>query len=278
VRRVFVEEDSMPIDRRTLEQIETCRPGSDDLQLPEVSEARARIDADSAVHALYAKSQRFDSTISRAMHDVAVPDGLADRLLARLAMGRAAALAASEGPSTVENAVVTPLSCDVSPAVGGWSRRGLLAIVSTVAATVVVGVYVARYLQSDADASVESLADTWLAELDANWVGMDQAPRNYVVPAAITAEATGWQRIHSLGRFLGVAYRLESPRAGAARLFVVRLAKSGLPSSPPVKPQWTTGGRSIGYWQSGELTFVLVVEGNEDNYRSFANVSRMPIA
>jgi hypothetical protein len=269
----------MPIDRRTLEQIEACRPGSDDLQWSEVREAGAQIEADPTVHSLYAKSQRYDTAVSRAMHDVAVPDGLADRLLARLAQGGSAALAVSQSASTTEDsgAVACP-RCDASPTVGGWSRRRLLALVSTVAATVAVGVCVARYLQSDAEASVESLADAWLAELDASWAGMDQAPQNYIVPAAITAEATGWQRIHSVGRSLGVAYRLENPRAGIARLFVVRLAKTGLPSSPPLRPQWTTGGRSIGYWQTGELTFVLVVEGNEDDYRSFANVSRMPLA
>jgi hypothetical protein len=268
----------MPIDRRTLEQIEACRPGSDDLQLPEVSDAGAGIDTDPSVHALYAKSQRYDTAVSRAMHEVAVPDGLADRLLARLATGRSAALAASANALTTEDASeVAPPPCDASRAVG-WSRRRLLTLVSTIAATVVVGVSVARYLQSEPDTSVESLADMWLAELDANWVAMNQAPRNYVVPAAITAEATGWQRIPSVNRSLGVVYRLENPQAAIARLFVVRLAKAGLPSSPPVKPQWTTGGRSIGYWQTGELTFVLVVEGNEDDYRSFANVSRMPLA
>jgi hypothetical protein len=61
-------------------------------------------------------------------------------------------------------------------------------------------------------------------------------------------------------------------------LFVVRLWRDGLPTSPPGRPQWSTGGRSIGYWRSGDLVYVLVVDGNENKYRAFVNSARPPVA
>ncbi len=107
---------------------------------------------------------------------------------------------------------------------------------------------------------------------------MSEAPKQFVIPPSITAEASGWQRIDAARGISGVAYRLTHARAGTAQLFVVRLSRQGLPTSPPEQPQMATGGRSIGYWKSGDRVYVLVVDGNRDSYRSFVNVSRMPLA
>ncbi|MEX2112099.1 MAG: hypothetical protein WD845_02885 [Pirellulales bacterium] len=268
----------MPIDRRTLEAIEACRPGSDDLLSTELADVALLVDGDPAVHAVYARAQRWDTAVSRAMQEVPVPPGLAERLLSRLAAGDAVAMAVAASDATIDEATASALPRQLPWSKARWSRRGWLGMVAATAATVAVAVGLTQYLRSGADAPVETLADAWLAQLDTSWSNMADAPKRFLVPASITAEATGWQRIDPVGSVGGVAYRLQSAHAGTARLFVVRLAKKGLPSSPPVQPQWTTGGRSIGYWQSGDLVFVLVVDGNADRYREFANVSRMPLA
>jgi hypothetical protein len=97
------------------------------------------------------------------------------------------------------------------------------------------------------------------------------------VPGAITAKAIGWQRIGQIGHVRGIAYKLAHA-TGTARLFVVRLSKAGVPGSPPPAPQSTTGGKSIGYWHTGGLVYVLVVDGNVRNYRAFVSSAGMPLA
>jgi hypothetical protein len=122
------------------------------------------------------------------------------------------------------------------------------------------------------------MADEWLAQLGPTWQVEGPAPGGFDVPLTVRAAPVGWQRIGQFGTVRGVAYQLVHPTAGTARLLVVRLAQSGLPGTPPSTPQSTTGGRSIGYWRSGDLVYVLVVEGNEQNYRQFVDSSRTPLA
>src|SRR5688572_5213675 len=69
------------------EQIDACRPGSDDLSLPALAGLAQAVEQDSAVAKELARSQRFDHAVSAAMHDVPLPAGLLERLEARLASG-----------------------------------------------------------------------------------------------------------------------------------------------------------------------------------------------
>jgi hypothetical protein len=288
----------MSIDRHILEGIEACRPGSDDVQSADLADVARAVECDPEIHTIYARAQRWDTAVTRAVHEVPLPAGLADRLLARLATGVAAtsAVAASVAVPAVEadavslpgqavslpgQAVSLPWQAIETQAIETQpflSRRNWLSIAGATAATVVVAVGLARYLRSGADTPVEMLADGWLAQLDANWRDMAEAPKQLAVPLSITAEASGWQRIDAVRGASPVAYRLTHAQAGTAQLFVVRLSRQGLPTSPPEQPQMATGGRSIGYWTSGDLVYVLVVDGNRDSYRSFVNVSRMPLA
>src|SRR5688572_4724202 len=64
------------------EQIDACRPGSDDLALPALAELAQAAEQDRAVAAELDRSQQFDRAVASAMHEVTVPPGLLDRLLA----------------------------------------------------------------------------------------------------------------------------------------------------------------------------------------------------
>ncbi len=159
----------MSIDRHTLEGIEACRPGSDDLQSADLTDVAQSVESDPEIHAVYARAQRWDTAVSRAMHEVSLPEGLADRLLSRLAAGDAAAVAVAagvEGPAVHADAVSLPRkSVATQPFL---TRRGLLSIAGATAATVVVAVGLAQYLRSGADTPVETLADGWLAQLSSS--------------------------------------------------------------------------------------------------------------
>jgi len=278
----------MAIDRRTLEGIEACRPGSEDLQSAELADVARRVHDDPEVGAVYARAQAWDTAVAAAMPRVPVPADLAQRILKALSSG----LATSQSVDTesgVETEAIgtalaagTPTTTDTAvapaPSPSAWPRRRWLAAGSAVAATVIVGVFLTQYLGRGDETALETLAEGWMADLQPTWQNLANAPSRFEIPRAVTARATGWQRIGKIGGVRGVAYELTHATAGTARLFVVPLARSGLPTSPPAAPQSTTGGKSIGYWRSGGLVYVLVVNGNARSYRAFVSTARMPVA
>ena len=73
--------------KRLLEMLEACRPGHDDLAQPELQPLADELTRDERLQTAWARSQRHDAEIARAMLDVATPAGLLDRLLATLEAG-----------------------------------------------------------------------------------------------------------------------------------------------------------------------------------------------
>lgn len=274
----------MTIDPRTLEGIEACRPGSDDLQSAELAEIARRVQEDPQARAAYAGLQKWDAAVASTMEQVPVPAGLAARITARLSASTAGTglddvLLAAQSQTADASATVEPSGRHAAPADSAQARRKWLIGAAAVATTAAIAISVAQYLNTSSDTPLETMADAWLTQLQPKWQSMAQAPKEFAVPGTITVEAVGWQNIGQFAGMHGAAYKLVHPTAGAAKLFVVRLSnKTGLPATPPAKPQFTTGGRSIGYWQSGKLVYVLVVDGNEHNYRAFVNPAQMPLA
>src|SRR5688572_2368552 len=92
------------------EQIDACRPGSDDLSLPGLAELAQAAQEDRAVAEELDRSQRFDRAVLSALHDVPVPGDLCERLLAQAAEGGAAPLGTAVQQSV---AVAAPAAVDV---------------------------------------------------------------------------------------------------------------------------------------------------------------------
>src|SRR5262245_49923672 len=69
--------------QRIREQVDACRPDSQDLNDPELRDAADAIECDERARRLFESSQRLDSKVRRAMRDVEVPNGLEQRLLAQ---------------------------------------------------------------------------------------------------------------------------------------------------------------------------------------------------
>jgi hypothetical protein len=107
---------------------------------------------------------------------------------------------------------------------------------------------------------------------------MDDSPRGFAMPSAVMATAKAWQWIDGRKAQGGVAYRLQGRNGREALLFVVRMARSGLPDTAPINPQSNTAGKAVGYWQSGQNVYVLVVPGDERSYRTFVGSSPAPLA
>jgi hypothetical protein len=275
------------MDRRIIEGIEACRPGSDDLQSADLSDVARRVKDDPAVQADYQYVQTWDAAIAGAMEQVGVPSGLAERILDRLAAAESSTtLPAAVDPAALRTAEADPTALPL-PAQSGWlllwsppqfSRRQWLGAASTIAATLLVAVFLANWLGRGHESSLETIADGWVQQLSPTWQNMRKAPQGFDIPPAITASPAGWQRIGQVGSGRGVAYTLVHATAGTAKLFVARLSVGGLPTAPPGVPQSTTGGKAVSYWQNGSLLYVLIVDGGERSYRAFVSTVPTPLA
>ena len=74
------------MDDRTLrERIDACRPGSNDLDQPEMADVARLLEKDARVRQLYLSVQRNDESLAAAFRDVSVPAGFEGRILAAMA-------------------------------------------------------------------------------------------------------------------------------------------------------------------------------------------------
>jgi len=261
------------MDRRIIEGLEACRPGSDDLHLPELSDVERRVELEPEARIAYERIQAWDAAVCDAMEQVPVPSGLAERILGRLEA--AAELGATPVPALPFERNAEQQQSRSSRQSGVSARRRWLAAGSLAAASLLVAAFLSTWLKTDTDRPLESQADGWLQDLAAKWEPVERAPRGFELPLGVTATPSGWQHI---GNPRGVAFRLSDRNAATATLFVVRLSGAGLPMAPPAVPQSTTGGKAVAYWQKGPLVYVLVIEGNERSYRNFVSVSTTPLA
>lgn len=128
------------MDRRSLlERLDAVQPNSDDLFRPEMAEARHALRDDPELAEEFAARGRFDAQITAAMRDVAVPAGLRTRLLQHLEAQHI------EAEPTAESRNVAAARND-GPRM---TRRGLLALVGTMAASLVAGgIYVSGMLDA----------------------------------------------------------------------------------------------------------------------------------
>jgi len=67
----------------------------------------------------------------------------------------------------------------------------------------------------------------------------------------------------------GVAYDLTGPNGRRATLYAIKVKVEGqLGESPPMRPA-VTQGVAVSAWQSGQVVYVLVVDGGTQEYRHF---------
>jgi hypothetical protein len=268
------------MDKRIIEGIEACRPGSDDVLSAEFKDLAHCVEHDPEAQIAYQRVQKWDAAVAAAMEQVTVPAGLAERIVDRLNSADSVPTSGDVGLGTVAMDAVAMDAVELhKPTPAGrrhGSRRRRLAVVSSLAAALLVAAFVGVLWQPRSSSPIEKIAEGWMQQLGP-WQSIQRAPHDFPVPSAVVASPTAWQRVGNVASGRGVAYQLSNARAGAAMLFVVKLSVAGSPPAPPVSPQSTTGGKAIGYWQIGGLLYVLVVEGDERSYREFVNSVRRPL-
>lgn len=268
------------MDKRIIEGIEACRPGSEDLRSPDLADVARQIAQDPEARAYYERVQAWDARIAAAIHEVSVPAGLSERILDRLRQ-ETVRDAGDSGTGEIVPAVVGSLEDDAQVTrdnTSRWSRRQWLAGFATMAATLLAVAFLSSFFPSRVHEPLEEIAEGWFQQLTPNWQDAAHLPTDFAVPAAVVGSPTGWQWIASRAGGGGVAYRLQNARGATAMLYVVQMSRSELPTNPPAQPQSTTQGKAVGYWQSGARVYVLVVTGDERSYRTFVASSPVPLA
>jgi len=249
------------------EQIDACRPGSDDLALPALAELADAVEQDRAVAEALARSQRFDQAVAAAMHDVSVPAGLADRLLAACERDKPA-----------------PASQVAEPTAGRrYSRRNWMIAIGSTAAVLLAGLAAWQFARPARVVSADELSmavSQWASDgqaLAAEWKTPARLPGAYKPPPAIKAPVNRWRSLPlAKGGFAagGAAIYFTPPGAPRAALFVFSSrAKFSLPATPVAipTPSGFPGGKAVA-WQnpkSGLVYVLFVVEDRGQRLESF---------
>jgi hypothetical protein len=272
--------------------MESCRPGSDDLNLPEMSPLAEALAADPELRGTFSRIERLDRQITAATRDLPVPGGLAERILARLPV-QAASDEASHQKQDADQAAIPAIATAldsakvnaaaddpnaVSPLPLPLTRRRIsrrawsLAAVGTCALVAAAFFAVLRpQTPLSADDLIAQSGD-WAAQIwdRATWSTIGSA--KYPFSAAVRAQALAWTDVSSIVGKDAIAYDI-SIGGHRAVLFVIPSNDPVANSAPPAEPQSSTGGQMIGCWQTGGMVYVLVVEGDARAYQNLIRPS-----
>ncbi len=261
------------------EAIEVCRLR--DLAAADLADVAHALSMDPRMSRARRNIEGWDSAITVAMDKIRVPEGLEERILARLA-GRpslavsvtSAVRAADAGPepSTATAEVSREPDSSSARTLTYWSGVGISAIIA--AALIIAAGY---WLQLGSEFGLDQLARLWQDELTDEWQPIVNAPPEFPFPADVMRVAAAqWQWIGKLTSTPVVAYELTDGKT-TALLYAARMTREGLSNAPPERPRQGASGQAIGYWRSGKIIYVLVVnDGNR--YHAFVRPASTPLA
>ena len=242
------------------EAIDACRAGSSDLTEPEFAELAQHVASDDQVRHAYGASQVFDAALRESLESVAAPAGLADRLL----------LATRSLDKAETDDAVGTVMLPAPRRSSSWSQAFELVAPTVVILAVAAAMFAVVFHSLNPPMSSQQLVDRsfeWKEQLDhEKWnEGLKGAPREeFPLGSRAVIAPWRWQRVSTGGAEM-VVYSGGPPQV---LLFVVRSQTkvTGLSNSPMLLS--STGGWSVGAWQSGDLTYVLVVEGDRRKFES----------
>ncbi len=268
--------DSPIRDPHAIEAMEACRPQSDDLSDSGLAFLAGQLAADPDLSERFQRLQRVDAAIAAACGDVPVPEGLADRIMARLAEeGASADASASVDQRTLE---AQPPQAPMAEATGRRRpvRRWLMAVggIATVAAGLVAALWIwgpeppALTSSQVCKLAIEFIEDD--SEEPGELLRASRAPEAYPVSRDLDLSRfpeVRWRRVRDfLGRD-GVAYDITAPGRPRVTLYVVECTVPDLRNLlPPPKSSYSTGNWSVFAWQTNGLLYVLVAEDGSRTY------------
>jgi hypothetical protein len=246
--------------------IDACRPGHDDLQLPDLLGFAQQLKSQPELAVRFARVQRCDAQIQAAMQNVEVPSGARQRLLQRLNADVRPAEISVPVPKEV------PVLPEPTQARSLWWPLAL-------AASLLLGTSLLFVLSWNSAASpdVHATAVAFFDQRDGAWKDLLQEKPSIPLPPRLALRPHSWKHV-SAGSLTGVAYDV-SLRHCRGILFVCAMPKSlQLPTSPPAAPETFHDGWSLAVWQSGDQLCMLVVEGDDRAYRDLIRAASGPIA
>jgi hypothetical protein len=251
---------------RILEAIEACRPGSEDLSDAELRTVRDKL-------------KQTDVVLAEAFHDVPVPEGLADRIVDRLASSRHT-LASPEGPDTTDGDTAelpSPIAKRGKLPRRRWvfSAVGLAVAGSLLASFVILGGPREELTEGTVVDAAVMLFDEESNPPPNGSLTSEKSPPGSFRISPLVAHLTGirWRWTDKFLDRQAVAYDLTTTDGARATLYVVKRRVSGLPDSPPYNPAYDSRSRCAAAWQSGRVLYVLVVDGGKEAYRNVLGIS-----
>ena len=261
-------DDNQKLSASIREGIDACRPGRGDLRLPELEDVARAVIEDEATALHFARVERCDAALKKAMQGVVVPAGLANRLLANMPVVQT--VAAVQSAATVEVAAGPPRE--------GRNRRRWLSYSVAAALLVSASLLVAWSLRPERQVDLPRLAEVWQSQLQDAWRPMTRASHAALVSVRLAVNPRGWQPTAAYQGYKGIAYDV-SRRGSNAVLFVVNVSPNGaLPKFPPLTPQFSSDGKAVAVWLVGKQMCMLVVDGDERAYRSLIQSGQIPVA
>ena len=276
------------IDPRILEAMEACRPGSDDVSDPAMEPLRRQLSDSPELARTYQRLQRLDQALADAFRDVPVPEGLQDRILARLER----AGAQQPPPAASLSRDVEGVSVPGTRSRRDWRRRWLIGACGVAAAAaLVLGVFL--HFQRSDEFSKSDMLNLAIEHFTNDTregghpiAGPVQPPREFPFSRALEAVfAPGealfsemrWRAVHGFLNREAVAYDLVGRRGVSATVYVATCSVDGLTTEVPLRPMLSTGQSSASAWQEGDRLYVLVVDGGIQDYERFFAAAGGPL-
>ena len=225
--------------------------------------------------------------MAAAFDDVPVPEGLAQRLLERLAISTPpakSALPLSCSPAPLLSCSPAPLpSCSPAP-IRRFSRRWLATAIASLATAAALFMAAWLGLQTSRPLTPDSVLEQSMRLFAAapsgsgRLVSETPPPANYPLSRDLVRMAqVRWRWVAGFPGGPAIAYDLPAVGDTRATLFVAQQTVPGLPPCPRSNPRWGTAGYSADAWQVGDTLYVLVVAGDSRAYRNYLDLSHAPL-
>jgi hypothetical protein len=252
----------MAHDRVPREQLDACRPGSHDLDLPELAALRASLAQDASLSEQFERICQFDRQIAAALGDVPVPANLAERILARLQHAQEP----SEEPPATLTSLLHVVQAPAAEANRGFARRRLWRWLAAAAVVPLAGWLGWRFWPRGARSvpphEIAANLDTWLRMVGAppgpGWRSPQTLPPGSL-PPAVHAPPQAWKPFRTRQGWSGVAVELAPPGQPRATLIAVRGPVRFEVPARPYALLATSMNQATAAWASQGTLFVLVV-------------------
>jgi hypothetical protein len=267
-------------DRELIAGLDACRR-ADDLRQPELRAVAGQVAGDERAREMQVRLLRIDGAVRESLHDVPLPVGLEERLVARL---HEEAQQATIGDATAAD-MPSPHGIAVAGHAGPmYSRRKWLQWSGAAAATAAAVAITVFLLNRDTTLYRQQLADGWqwqkeLSETD-GWQPFNAGDvAQFAPPKELLRTPVRFRDVSSVVGRDAYAYDLTLPGGPRTTLFVIDQAEdAGAPSAAPFDPQLRTMGHMVAYWQHAGAIYVVVVDSDRmDDYRMLLRMS-VPVA